>query len=403
MSKISDNISGFDLISEKPYTFDRFVRLLLSIAIFIGVVIVIRSISNVLIPFFIAIILAYLVDPLVTLIQTKLRVKRRGLAVFITLMLFISIISIGLIWLIPKFLQELYKLTDLIRIYLQTHSYQDIIPENIDNWIRTIIASQNIQEFLNAENVAQISSAIVKSARSFFSGSLSILFSIVGFLLIFLYLFFILLDYKRIESGWISLIPAKHRALASAISNDLQKSMRVYFRAQSMIAMTVGVLMATGFSIINLPMAITLGIFIGILNIVPYLQIIGFFPAIALAMLKSMESDQTFLEVFLLVCLVMLIVQAIQEAVLIPKIMGKAYNMNPALIILALSVWGSLMGVLGMLLALPLTTLIVSYYKQLILKESAPPQKESSKIQSKVKEQNKESKDRDEKKENENK
>lgn len=149
--------------------------------------------------------------------------------------------------------------------------------------------------------------------------------------------------------------------------------MRVYFRAQTTIAFTVGVLLAIGFSLIKLPMAVTLGLFIGLLNIVPYLQVVGFIPALFLALLKAMETDQSFGQIVLLVLLVMAVVQIIQETLLIPKIMGKAYNMNPAIILLSLSVWGSLMGVLGMLLALPLTTLIFSYYRLLILGESKMP------------------------------
>jgi predicted PurR-regulated permease PerM len=145
--------------------------------------------------------------------------------------------------------------------------------------------------------------------------------------------------------------------------------MKVYFRAQTTIAMIVGVLMAIGFSIINLPMAITLGLFIGVLNIVPYLQVVGFIPAVFLSLLKAIENGQDFFQVFLGVFIVIAIVQVIQETILIPRIMGKAYNMNPAIILLSLSIWGSIMGLLGMLLALPFTTLIISYYKQLVLRE----------------------------------
>jgi predicted PurR-regulated permease PerM len=116
-------------------------------------------------------------------------------------------------------------------------------------------------------------------------------------------------------------------------------------------------------------MAISLGIFIGLLNIVPYLQIIGFVPAVILALLKAMETNSSFATILLLVFVVMAVVQIIQELILVPRIMGKAYNMNPAIILLSLSVWGSIMGILGMLLALPLTTLIISYYKLFVLKQ----------------------------------
>lgn len=115
-------------------------------------------------------------------------------------------------------------------------------------------------------------------------------------------------------------------------------------------------------------MAIIMGLIIGLLNLVPYLQMVGFIPAILLALLKAMESDQSFWQVIALVFLVIAIVQIFQDGFLVPKIMGKAYGMNPALILLSLSIWGSILGILGMLLALPLTTIIISYYKRLVLK-----------------------------------
>lgn len=351
----------------KPFTFDRFIRLLLTISIIIGLIFIIRSISSVLIPFFIALLLAYLTDPIVVIFQKKLKIRHRGISVVLTMFLFISLLTGALWWLIPRFLAEAGKLTYLVKNFLQTHSYKEFLPDGIEQWLTKTLDSQNIQDLLNIQDVTQLTSVILDSLRSVFSGSMSVLFGIVGVLMIFLYLFFILLDYKKIEEGWQSLIPVRYRPYAIDISYDLKISMRVYFRAQFSIALIVGILLAIGFSIIKMPMAITLGLFIGMLNIVPYLQIIGFIPALILALLKAMETNTSFGPIVLLVLLVMGVVQIIQEVVLVPKIMGKAYKMNPAIILLSLSVWGSIMGILGMLLALPLTTLIISYYKQFVI------------------------------------
>lgn len=355
----------------KPFTFDRFIRLLLSISLIIGVIFIVRSISNVLIPFFIALLLAYLTDPVVVFLQNRIRIKSRGLSVFITMLLFLVVLTGSLWWLIPRFISEFAKMTILIQKFLQTHDFQEFLPKGISQWIYQLIANRSFQTFLEAQDVSQITNVMLNSMRSIFTGSLSLVFGVVGLLMVLLYLFFILLDYKKIEEGWQSLIPQKHRPLAISISDDLKLSMRVYFRAQFTIAIIVGILLAIGFSIIGMPMAVTLGLFIGLLNIVPYLQVVGFLPAILLALLKAMETNQNFGQILLLVFLVMAIVQVIQETILIPRIMGKAYNMNPAIILLSLSIWGSIMGILGMLLALPLTTLIFSYYKQFFINEES--------------------------------
>ncbi|HLW07720.1 MAG TPA: AI-2E family transporter [Marinilabiliaceae bacterium] len=367
--KIDENYE-LAFYSSKPYTFDRFVRMLIAVAIIVGIILVVRSISSVLVPFFFAVILAYLIDPIVDFIQNRVRIRHRGISVFITLVIFISLFVGAFWWLVPRMLSEATNLSFLLKDYLGTHDIEGVLPASLETYLKKIISKNNFQDLINAENVKEIGAVITKSVKSVFSSSLSIITGIIGFLLVLLYLFFILLDYRRLEESWIGLVPKKHRTLFSNIVEDLKISMRVYFRAQSTIAMIVGILMAIGFSIIQLPMAITLGLFIGILNIVPYLQIVGFIPAAFLTLLKSMETGQTFFEVFILVLLVMAIVQVIQETLLVPRIMGKAYNMNPAIILLSLSVWGSIMGILGMLLALPLTTVLISYYKQLILKEN---------------------------------
>ena len=367
MEKLSNYQPFSQLRDEKPYTFDRFVRLLLSIAVLIGIIWVVRSLSGVLIPFFLALLLAYLSEPLVVFVQTKMRVRHRGISVLITMMFFLSMFAILLWWFIPQFISEFTRLIELLKTFLQTRNYQDFIPEKVSLWLKEFFVKERVNELLNADNINQAASIIFNSAKSVLSGSISIITAVIGALIVLLYLFFILLDYKKIESEWASLITKKHRPLVTAIADDLKKSMKVYFRAQFTIAMIVGILMSIGFSIIKLPIAVTFGLFIGLLNIVPYLQIVGFIPALFLAMLKSMETQQSFVEVALLILLVMAIVQVIQETILIPRIMGKAYNMNPALILLSLSIWGSLMGVIGMLLALPLTTVMLSYYKQLIV------------------------------------
>ena len=109
-----------------------------------------------------------------------------------------------------------------------------------------------------------------------------------------------------------------------------------------------------------------MGILVGVLSFIPYLHALALVPAFLLCILKSAETGQNFWLVLLSAALVFVIVQIIQDAVLTPRIMGKAIGLPPYLILLSLSVWGCLLGVIGMIIALPLTTLICSYYKRYI-------------------------------------
>ena len=99
---------------------------------------------------------------------------------------------------------------------------------------------------------------------------------------------------------------------------------------------------------------------------VPYLQTISLVPVSMLALFQCIESQTPFWKYMGLVLIIYAVVQTIQDLILTPKIMGNATGMNPAMILLSLSIWGKLLGMLGLLIALPVTFLLVSYYKSFI-------------------------------------
>jgi predicted PurR-regulated permease PerM len=114
-------------------------------------------------------------------------------------------------------------------------------------------------------------------------------------------------------------------------------------------------------------MAIGLGLFIGLLNMVPYLQLVGFIPTILLAIVKAADTGENFWVIMLMALIVFAVVQLIQDSFLTPKIMGKVTGLNSAIILLSLSIWGALLGILGMIIALPMTTLLITYYQKYIV------------------------------------
>lgn len=108
--------------------------------------------------------------------------------------------------------------------------------------------------------------------------SVNIVVSVFTSFIILLYTFFILLDYEAIARGWIKLVPIKHREMTIRIVTDVQDGMNKYFRGQAFVAFCVGILFSIGFLIIDFPLAIGFGLFIGLLNMVPYLQAHRFHP-----------------------------------------------------------------------------------------------------------------------------
>ena len=140
-----------------------------------------------------------------------------------------------------------------------------------------------------------------------------------------------------------------------------------YFRGQALVSLCVGVIFAVEFYIIDLPMAIAFGLFIGLLNMVPYLQLVSIPIAAFLCLVASVATGGSFWVLFAWTVGAYLLCQAIQDLVLMPHIMKQQMGLNPAIIFLSLSIWGYVLGFVGLIIALPLTTLIISYYSEYVL------------------------------------
>ena len=359
----------------KPYTFDRVVRILLSVGILAGVIWLAGYLSDVLIPFAVALLLAYLTNPLVSLIQKK--ISNRVAAVFISLLLII-VLAVLLGWfIIPMIAGEIVQMgrivTDLVNNSDLAEKASQQLPPDLWQAIKTFFARTEIKEFFKDVNIWKIlktvAQKVLPGAWGLVTGTASFFAWLIGFFIIGLYFIFLLLDYEAVR-GWKELVPPAYRESVVGLVDDFESAMSNYFRGQAAVASICGVLFAIGFALIGLPLGILLGLFIGLLNMVPYLQIIGLIPAGLLAIMHAVQSGVNVWMVLGLTGLVFVVVQIIQDVILVPRIIGKVTGLNPAMIMLSLSIWGKLLGLLGMIIALPVTYLLLVYYRRLI--NSAP-------------------------------
>ena len=354
---------------EKRITFDSFIRGILTGGIIFGLLYLVNYLSGVLLPFFIAWLIAYMIYPMVTFVQYKLKVKNRVASIIIVLLSLTIVITLASIVLIPPFIEEFSKLKELLSNYFIVGSQKAAIPGTIENFVKEYMVE--IKDSLNEVNITQAIRSLLPKAWTLLSQSVSLIVSIFAAFIVILYMFFILLDYESIASGWINLVPKKYRETTNRIVTDVKDGMNRYFRGQALVAFSVGILFCIGFLIIDFPLAIGFGLFIGLLNMVPYLQLVALVPTILLARLKAADTGGNFWWILCCALLVFCIVQVIQDAFIVPKVMGKITGLNPAIILLSLSIWGALMGIVGMIIALPCTTIILSYYKRFIKKNDA--------------------------------
>lgn len=352
----------------KEITFDKFIRILFGVFLAVIAYLLLRKLSGVLMPFIVAWLVAYMLNPFVNFIQKKCHIKLRWVAILITFILFVVVVG-GICWLIiPAAINEILTLKDIIVKYVNDNNLPGLFTEYVMPYISS---TEDVKEYFSVGDLTTFLETMLPKIFSLISSSISAVFGVVMFLISFIYLFYILMDYEKMTKGYIKYVPQKHRAFVQGLVADVEEGMNSYFRGQSLVALCVGILFSIGFVIIGFPMAIPLGLFIGFLNLVPYLQVLGFVPTVILSLLKSYETGQNFWGILLAALLVFAVVQIIQDGFLVPKIMGNVTGLNGAVILLSLSVWGVLLGFVGLIIALPLTTLLISYYKRYVIGNDA--------------------------------
>lgn len=364
---IHKNIEEMNSKFQQPFTFDRVVRIVIALLVVICLFFLVKKLSAVLVPFLVAWLLAYLIHPLVAFFQYKCKLKNRFLSIFIAFLFIIGGI-VGLSYLvIPPIVEEINRASGIISIYDEAIRQISFLPKDLQVMVLDWLNRVSMIDFFSAENFGLSINQLAPNFLSILSESVSLILSLLVVVIVFLYTFFILADYEKITEGWIDLVPYKYKSLVSDVFNDLEEGMNRYFRGQALIALIVGILMSIGFVIIDMPLGILLGLLVGVLTLIPYMKVMALIPTSFLALLQAMETGENFWVIMLPVGIVFVTVQAIEDFVLVPKVMGKVTGMKPAVILLSLSIWGSLLGVAGMIIALPATTIILSYYKRFIL------------------------------------
>ena len=364
------------------YDFDRVFRLLLTVGTLIAAFWLLSYLSDVLVPFAVAVLLAYLLNPIVNAFEQKTG-GRRGLAVGLTLAIF----SVAFLVLVPLVGSVIYaEVADISEVFADKEIKAKII-ERIKPLLERLPledAERKLREFMESSDPQETQQLAIDAAAialpelwKFFGAALGVLgtllnalLALTGVVVVLLYLIFLLMDFNSFQSGWKEQLPPQYREAIVEFFGEFSRAMSRYFRGQFLVAACCGVLFAIGFKIVGIRLAVFVGLFVGLLNMVPYLQTVGFGPAILLALLKAFESEMSPLWPILGIISVFAVVQLIQDAVLTPQFMGQATGLKPWVMLLSIFIWAKLLGFLGLVLAIPLSCLGLAYYRRSILKVS---------------------------------
>ena len=349
--------------ASQPITFDKVIRFIAGLAVVAAIVWLVNILSNVLLPFFLACLISYILEPIVEFCMTRLHIRWRIVAIFTTLISVAGIIA-GLAYLfVPSIIREIHQLGVMVNDYSRHGQLLPFLPKEIHDYIVEYFDEDMMEKLMENQKFE----TLLSTGSSVVTASLEFLIHTLEWFLTFIYVIFILLDYEHIMRGFRLIVPPKYRPIAFKIGNDIKNSMNRYFRGQAVLALCAAVFYCIGFSLVGIPLSIVLGILVGVLYMIPYFQYITLIPVAFVCLVFSMGGDATFWTLFGKCLLVYAISQTICDYILTPKIMGKVMGLNPAIILLSLSVWGTLLGLIGMIIALPLTTLLIAYYEEYVI------------------------------------
>lgn len=356
---------------DKPFTFDRVTRVVLVVLCIVGGILLVDYLSGVLLPFLVACVFAYMLNPMVEFNCRMLRMKNRVLPTVLTLFEIAMVVTVAVYIVYPLIVSEVAELVEMMRQYNEINTNGKYLSESIHEFIRENVNIEDISKYLTREQLMNVVTATANKTWSFVGSTLSVVFAVLGWLVVLLYLIFLLIDYPKIKNGFQKAIPPRFKNTVWQVMQDVGTVVERYFRGQSLIALIVGILYSIGFVVVGLPLGLVFGLFVGVLNLVPYLQVVSFPVALVLCLVDSITTGGNFWVMLLEVAIVYIVVQIIQDMFITPKIMGKQMGINPVFVFLSLSVWGVLLGFIGLIVALPLTALIISYYKRYVLQDTS--------------------------------
>ncbi len=353
--------------TRKRYDFDRVTRIVITLVCVAVAVYAIHYLTPVLLPFLVGCLLAYMLDPIVEHVQRLLRCKSRIVPVIVTVVAVFGAIT-GVLWLIiPYIANEVSEMTETLAAYAKAQIKIPYIPVAMREFLQNTFDVKHLTSMLSQDQWQSIAKKLLTGTWSVLGDTMSVIITAVSWLISLLYMFFVLIDYDKIGRSFKGAIPRNYRKISLKVLHDVEDTMSRYFRGQALVSLFVGIIFAIEFSIIDLPMAIVFGLSIGVLNMVPYLQLISMPVAAFLCLVESVATGSSFWSMagwtFGAYCLC----QLIQDMVLTPHIMKQQMGLRPAIIFLSLSIWSYVLGFIGLIIALPLTTLIFSYYKEYVL------------------------------------
>jgi predicted PurR-regulated permease PerM len=353
------------------------------IGLWLLVVLLLVSLGPVLTPFIAAAILAYALNPGVDRLDRlhwrRLRVPRAAAVLLVMLVLGAALLALVLI-VVPVLKKELPLLQDRIPVLLERFNAL-AAPRLHELGITVRLDGDGIRHLLTQQlqtSGEEIWRAVLNSARV---GGSAVLGWLATLVLIPIVLFYLLLDWHPMLRRCANAIPRRWVGQTVAMAHEVDSLLAQYLRGQLLVMLVLAVYYSAGLMLAGFDVALPIGIITGLLVFIPYL---GFGLGLGLALLAALLQSSGWQDLAA-VAVVYGVGQVLESFILTPRLVGERIGMNPLAVIFALLAFGQLFGFVGILLALPISAILMVAYRHLrkhylasgfYTAKAAPPPKE---------------------------
>jgi predicted PurR-regulated permease PerM len=316
----------------------------------VGVIgVVLYLLRGVLTPIFLALLIAYILDPIVDRLETWRVPRAAGIA--LVLGSFFGAIALFALLVIPGIVRDLVSVAKELPSHLQQWIVQVEpyllrvgvrLPHTAEEWIAQLPQHADKLDKLPLARIGDFLTQIV-------GGTFSALGAVVAAIIVPILAVYLLNDFDRMKAGLRQLLPPRYRADVEEVASEIDAVLSQFLRGQLTVMAILAVLYGGAYAVMGVRLAIPIGIAAGILNIVPY---VGSAFALVAGLLMALIGGGGWGQI-IGVTVAYVVVQTLEGFVITPRIVGESVGLREVWVLLALFVGGEIFGVLGVLLAVP--------------------------------------------------
>ena len=342
------NITSGKTNYNSPFWWARYVPVALLLLVIGGLLLFVTG--PVLVPLLLSFALAFMLEPLADWFQRRFRSSRNSAVLFALALATFGVLGI-IIGLLPSVYSQFVESTDKMPLAIAAARarFQDLLTYAQEHLSPSVFSG--LQNFVRGfqEDPSAITSRIGSFLSQGLFGLVNLSSAAIGLLIVPFFVYYLLLDMQNIRLFVERRIPERHRGVGLQLFNEMGEVVRGYVRGRFLIALILSVFYAIGLWVLGVPLWAAIGLIAGFIGIIPYIGIVaGIILALAFAALDGAGTGR-----LIGVVVVFLLAQPLEDYVLTPKLIGDKLDLHPMFVFIALIIAGSLFGVLGLVLAIP--------------------------------------------------